>query len=102
MKTRLATFLCATSVFSVSLWCFSAEKPLTTETRRTQRLHKDQLQVIASSALGQREGAIVVIDPQTGEVRAVVNPEVAFDHALPPGSTIKPFTALAALQTGII
>ena len=70
----------------------------TTETQR----HRDNLQVIATSALGQRDGAIVILDPQTGRVRAVVNPEVAFDHALPPGSAIKPFTALAALQTGII
>ena len=61
-----------------------------------------RLQAAANSALGQREGAIVILDPQTGRVRAVVNPEVAFDHTLPPGSAIKPFTALAALQTGII
>jgi SpoIID/LytB domain protein len=102
MKTRLATFLCATSVFSMSLWCFSAEKPLTIETQRTQRLHREDLQAIAVSSLDQREGAIVVIDAKTADVRAVVNPEVAFTHAAPPGSTIKPFTALAGLQTGII
>jgi stage II sporulation protein D len=83
---------------SVSLWLIISPVRNTTETQR----HRDDLQAIANSALGQREGAVVVIDPQTGEVRAVVNPEVAFDHALPPGSTIKPFTALAALQTGII
>jgi stage II sporulation protein D len=61
-----------------------------------------RLQAAANSALGQREGAIVILDPQTNRVRAVVNSEIAFDHALPPGSAIKPFTALAALQTGII
>ena len=94
-KQVFATLLCAASV---SLWLIISPGRNTTETQR----HRDNLQAIASSALGQREGAIVVIDPQTGDVRAVVNPEVAFDHALPPGSTIKPFTALAALQTGII
>ena len=71
---------------------------------QTQRLSEAdvRLQAAANSALGQREGAIVILDPQSGHVRAVVNPEIAFDHALPPGSAIKPFTALAALQTGII
>jgi membrane peptidoglycan carboxypeptidase len=53
-------------------------------------------------ALGKREGAIVVLDPQSGRVRAVVNPEIAFGSAFPPGSTMKPFTALAALRAGII
>ena len=61
-----------------------------------------RMQEAAASALGGREGSIVVIDPQTGRVRAVVNPEFAFKSAFPPGSTIKPFTALAALRSGII
>ena len=61
-----------------------------------------RLQHAAESALGQRDGSIVVIDVQTGRIRAIVNPQLAFQHAFPPGSTIKPFTALAALQTGVI
>src|SRR5215213_3842615 len=60
------------------------------------------LQSVATAALGQREGAIIVIDPQTGRIRALVNPTLAFQHAFPPGSTIKPFTALAALRAGVI
>src|SRR6185369_10145779 len=32
-------FLCATSVFSVSLWLMNSEQEHTTETQRTQRLH---------------------------------------------------------------
>jgi cell division protein FtsI/penicillin-binding protein 2 len=47
-------------------------------------------------------GAIVVLDPQTGRLRAVVNSDLAFRNASPPGSTIKPFTALAALRAGIL
>ena len=47
-------------------------------------------------------GAIVVLDPQTGRLRAVVNQELAFRTASPPGSTIKPFTALAALRASIL
>ncbi|MDX6614645.1 MAG: stage sporulation protein [Blastocatellia bacterium] len=60
------------------------------------------LQKAATSALGEREGAIIVIDPQSGRIRAVVNPEMAFGEAFAPGSTIKPFTALAALRAGLI
>ncbi|HEU5133291.1 MAG TPA: SpoIID/LytB domain-containing protein, partial [Pyrinomonadaceae bacterium] len=61
-----------------------------------------RIQEVAASALAGREGAIVVLDPQTGRIRAVVNPEVAFKSAFPPGSTLKPFTALAALRAGVI
>jgi penicillin-binding protein 2 len=61
-----------------------------------------RLQSVATSALGTREGAIVVIDPQSGHLRAVVNAPLAFQNAFPPGSTIKPFTTLAALHSGVI
>jgi stage II sporulation protein D len=60
------------------------------------------LQRAATLALGDRRGAVIVMDPQTGRLRAVVNPELAFEENLPPGSTIKPFTALAALRSGVI
>jgi SpoIID/LytB domain protein len=56
----------------------------------------------ATAALGDRRGTIIVMDPQTGRVRAVVNPEIAFAENLPPGSTIKPFSALAAMKSGLI
>jgi SpoIID/LytB domain protein len=61
-----------------------------------------RLQAAATNALGAREGAIVVLDPQTGRIRAVVHTDLAFNNAFPPGSTIKPFTALAALRAGVI
>ncbi|HEX6717785.1 MAG TPA: SpoIID/LytB domain-containing protein [Pyrinomonadaceae bacterium] len=64
--------------------------------------HYTRLQTVAASALGTREGAIVIINPQTGHVHAVVNPTLAFRSAFPPGSTIKSFTALAALRGGIV
>jgi SpoIID/LytB domain protein len=60
------------------------------------------LQRAARSALGEREGAVIVMDPLSGRVRAVVNPQLAFEQAFPPGSAIKPFTALVAMQTGAI
>jgi SpoIID/LytB domain protein len=60
------------------------------------------LQQAATAALGQREGTIIVMDAQTGRVRAIVNAEGAYAQALLPGSSIKPFTALAALRAGVI
>ena len=61
-----------------------------------------KLQQVAVEALGDREGAVIVIDPQTGRLRAVVNPRLSFEQAFPPGSAIKPFTALAALRAGLL
>ncbi|MDQ2974370.1 MAG: SpoIID/LytB domain-containing protein [Acidobacteriota bacterium] len=61
-----------------------------------------RLQHAASVTLGDRRGTIIVMDPQSGRVRAVVNSTLAFEETLRPGSTIKPFTALAALRSGLI
>jgi len=60
------------------------------------------LQKTATEALGDREGAIIVVDPRNGRVRAVVNPRLAFEQTYPPGSAIKPFTALAAMRAGLL
>jgi penicillin-binding protein 2 len=87
------------------------------------------LQQAAYEALGNRSGAVVAIDPQTGEVLAMVSrpsfdPNVftrrinkeawkeinapnhpLFNRALsgfPPGSIWKPITLLAALQTKVV
>ncbi len=40
-KSHEVTLLCATSVFSVSLWLMNSEQKQTTETQRTQRLHRE-------------------------------------------------------------
>lgn len=56
----------------------------------------------ATEALGDREGAVLVMDPHTGRIRAVVNPRLAFEQTFPPGSTIKSFTALTAMRGGLI
>lgn len=90
-----------------------------------------ELQKIAYTALGEHNGAVVALDPKTGEILAMVskpgfdpNPLVLgispkdyqalltsperplFDRALrgiyPPGSTIKPFVGLAGLHYGLI
>ena len=60
------------------------------------------LTVAATEALGNQEGAVLVMDPQSGRLRAVVNPRLAFEQAFPPGSTIKSFTALTAMRAGLI
>jgi stage II sporulation protein D len=60
------------------------------------------LQEAATAALANREGTIIVMDAQTGRVRAIVNPQPAYTQALMPGSAIKPFTALGALRAGLI
>ena len=60
------------------------------------------LQQAADDALGNRQGSIIVMDAQTGRVRAAVNPEGAYAQAMMPGSSIKPFTTLAALRAGLI
>jgi stage II sporulation protein D len=56
----------------------------------------------ATEALGDREGAVLAMDPHSGRLRAVVNPRLAFEQAFPPGSTIKSFTALTAMRAGLI
>ena len=90
-----------------------------------------KLQAVAEQALGKSNGAVVVIDPQTGEVLAMVSrpsydpnafvggidtdaydelqddpSQPLFNRALrgqyPPGSTIKPFLGLAALNYHVI
>ncbi len=89
------------------------------------------LQRIAEQALGEESGAVVALIPKTGEVLVFVsqpsyNPNLfvhGIDHEsyraynenesrplynralhgrYPPGSTIKPFVALAGLETGVV
>lgn len=88
-----------------------------------------KLQEIAEKAFGDRRGALVAIEPSTGGVLALVSTPTfdpnlfvdgirsddweqlntspsrpminrALNGAYPPGSTFKPFMALAALETG--
>lgn len=95
-------------------------------------LHLDiNLQRVASEALGDYNGSVLALDPQTGGVLAMISkPDFdpnafvtgisrtayavlrdsvdrpLFDRALrghyPPGSTLKPFVALAGLELGVV
>ncbi len=100
----LLTCACAAILFliipshNISWAPFSSSR----ENPRNENEIDAALQEAAINALGEREGTILVIDPQSGRVRAVVNPQLAFTQALMPGSTMKPFTALAALRAGLI
>ncbi|HMG36591.1 MAG TPA: SpoIID/LytB domain-containing protein [Blastocatellia bacterium] len=60
------------------------------------------LEQAATDALGEREGSVLIIDPQNGRLRAVVNQRLAFEQSFPPGSTIKSFTGLMALRAGLL
>jgi stage II sporulation protein D len=60
------------------------------------------LQRASALALDGRDGTVVVMDAQTGRLRAVVNERLAASGAFPPGSAVKPFTLLAALREGVI
>ena len=90
-----------------------------------------ELQEVAAAALGERAGAVAALDPRNGAIRALVSspsfdPELfsgplsenawraiaedgrhplqdrAIQGTYPPGSTIKPFLALAALTEGLV
>jgi beta-lactamase regulating signal transducer with metallopeptidase domain len=52
---------------------------------------------VATAALGGRAGAVVVMDPRTGRVYAVVNQEWALRRGWAPASTMKLVTSLAGL-----
>ena len=88
--------------------CCSHSKPTaisswTSDTSRSNDAEIDAaLQGAATAALANRDGTIIVMDAQTGRVRAIVNPHLAYAQALMPGSSIKPFTALAALRAELI
>src|SRR4051812_13417795 len=107
MPSRWRHCVAVLAVVSVSAWSSvrygKISFPLQPTNHITVESEIDRaLNDAATRALAGREGAIIVLDPQTGRARAVVNPQVAFENAYAPGSTIKPFTALAALRAGLI
>jgi stage II sporulation protein D len=107
---RMVVFSALTVCLAISGWNVGRRATWNTDlfasaglVNETREVELDQrLQTVATSALGDRRGAIILMDPQTGRVRAVVNSKLAFEETLRPGSTIKPFTTLSALRSGLI
>lgn len=55
-----------------------------------------EIRRVAVNALGRHAGTVVVMDPQTGRIYAVVNQQWALREGFKPCSTIKLVTGLAA------
>lgn len=96
--------LLALTVSGWSAWSIARNgtQPNTATITNDESQLDQRLQQAATLALGDRRGAIIVMDPQTGRVRAIVNSDLAAQESFPPGSTIKPFTTVAALRAGLI
>jgi stage II sporulation protein D len=91
------------SLVAVSfLVAFRHSSILAPDRSRNQREVDERLQRAATLALADRSGTVIVMDPQTGRIRAIVNPEIAFEKTFPLGSAVKPFTTVAAFKAGII
>jgi hypothetical protein len=60
-----------------------------------------EVRCVAVEALGGRDGAVVVMDPRTGRVYAVVNQEWALRRGWVPASTMKLVTGLAGVGEGL-
>ena len=58
------------------------------------------LQKAAEESLGEREGAVIVIDPQNGRLRAVVNPRLAFEQNFPSGLRDKAIHRIGRVARG--
>jgi len=113
LKHNSKSFSLITTLALVVALCSSCARPSATA-ESTQKTDKRDAQPsdadaidraltkAATEALGDLEGAVLVMDPHTGRLRAVVNPRLAFEQAFPPGSTIKSFTALTAMRAGLI
>lgn len=64
---------------------------------------EDQLvRAAAIEALGNFNGSVVVVDPNTGRILSIVNQKLALSGAFTPCSTFKPVVAAAALKEGIV
>ena len=56
----------------------------------------------AIEALGNWNGSVVVVDPNTGRILSIVNQPLALGSGFTPCSTFKPVVALAGLKEGLI
>ena len=101
MRKIVSIFFCAT-ILSSLFSCSNPENISPSLLIKAPAFTDDAIQRAAASALGESEGTIIVMNPRDARIRAVINPRLAFEQAFPPGSAIKPFTALTALRSGIV
>lgn len=58
------------------------------------------IQRCAEKIFGQRAGCVIIVEPRSGKLLGVTNPDVAFCRSFPPGSLFKIVTAFALLEEG--
>ncbi len=104
LRRSLVPFaLCLLPVALLSgVWFVRSEAPRPAPAPLGVEEADEVLRRAAQTALGGREGVVLVLDAQTGRVRASAGGRAIFEEATPPGSAIKPFTMLAALRTGTL
>jgi cell division protein FtsI/penicillin-binding protein 2 len=62
----------------------------------------ESLQPFLDHLLDGKQGAVIVSNPNTGEILSIWNPKTAFQEAYPPGSTAKLVVSAAALEEGVV
>ncbi|MEO6392071.1 MAG: SpoIID/LytB domain-containing protein [Pyrinomonadaceae bacterium] len=96
-------FVVAVAIVGVILALIGLGVRLPVESAKSSQGGEDAaLLQAAIDTLHGRQGTVIIMDAQSGRVRAVVNPQTAFESQFMPGSTIKPFTALTAMRTGAL
>lgn len=61
-----------------------------------------QIREAAIKAIGNWNGAVVVVNPENGRILSIVNQGLALTGAYIPCSTVKPMVALGGLREGIV
>lgn len=61
-----------------------------------------RLQHAVNEAMGTRQGAVVAMDVESGQLLANYHMDVAARRLASPGSTVKPFTLVALLESGLV
>ena len=102
ISLRALCVLCGLFAFTSFLACSkSSINQQTSDEIKPLAFDDAAIQRAAAAALADREGSILVMNPRDGRIRTVINPRLAFEQAFPPGSAIKPFTALVAMRSGL-